>query len=61
MHKIAFLCHPVCARIGDNVSGLFDSFNAKKLVAEFHRENASSTRNPLGGLRGNIRDSSSAG
>ena len=62
-------------RIGRNVSGLFESFNANKLytVAEFHRENASFTcavlnselaflSHPLGaGLSGNICDSSLAG
>jgi len=35
---------PPCVRIEGNVSGLFDSFDAKNFVVEFDRENASFTR-----------------
>jgi len=56
-------------RIDGNISGLFDSLTQINFVAEFHRENASFTRktalaflsHPLGGLRGNVCDSSLAG
>jgi len=34
---------PPYVRIERSVSGLFESFNAKNFVAEFHRENASFT------------------
>ena len=62
---------PPYVRIGGNVSGLFDSFNAKNFVAEFLRENASFTRKTGNwhfwatlrgaGLRGNVCNSSLAG
>jgi len=40
MHKIAFLITPYRG-IKGNISALSESFNAKKIVAEFHRKNAS--------------------
>jgi len=42
-HAHNYIFGPPYVRIGRNVSSLFESFNAKKLCAELHRENASFT------------------